>query len=349
MKTATADKREVKTEKNSKKNPYKQKASLFNFIIYTHEQRRIPFFQELADTVIRKFPCRIIFIKGNTFQGEDDFKTEISLKTAGPIACDYIEIQAGGAHLVQVPFYILPHLEPDLPIYLLWGQDPTSESEVLPRLVKFADRLIFDSECSDKIQTFSGEMLKSLKSFPCQILDMNWARLAGWRHVIASVMNSQDRIEMLANAKGLTITYNDHTSEAFAHTATQADYLQAWLATRLGWKYKSISQDKDATIVNYDETSIRLLPRDIPAFTPGSIIGFSSSAEEGLQFNIERQEENPRQVTVNLSTNDKCWLPVTMPLLTRSKGASFIQQLLYAHPSHHYDEMLETISNENLS
>ncbi len=349
MKTATMQKNEAKTEDTEKKDLFKQKASLFNFIIYTHEEKRVAYYREIVDTVIKKFPCRIIFVKGNTSDEKDEFKTEITLKTAGPIACDHIEIHAGGTHLLQVPFYILPHLEPDLPIYLLWGQDPTSESEVLPQLVKFADRLIFDSECTDKIQKFSGKILSSLKSFSCQVLDMNWARLAGWRHVIASAMDSPERIDQLTHANEVTIVYNSHTTDAFSHTETQADYLQAWLATRLGWKYSSSSHDGNSTLLDYSGIRIRLTPQKASAFTPGSIISFIVSTEDAHQFNIERHEDNLRQVVVNISSKEKCWLPITMPILTHTKGPSFIRELLYAHPSYHYNEMLEIISNENLS
>ncbi len=348
MKTATMQKEEVKTEEMAKKDSFKQKASLFNFIIYTHEEKRVPTIEKLSIPSSKNFPAALSLSKEILPDEKDEFKTEITLKTAGPIACDHIEIHAGGTHLIQVPFYILPHLEPDLPIYLLWGQDPTSESEVLPRLVKYADRLIFDSECGDKIQKFSGKILSSLKSFPCQVLDMNWARLAGWRHVIANAMDSSERIDQLTHANEVTIVYNSHTTDAFSHTETQADYLQAWLATRLGWKYSSNSHDGNTTVLDYSGIRIRLTPQKVSVFTPGSIMSFIVSTEDGHQFNIERHEDNLRQVVVNISSKEKCWLPITMPLLTHTKGPSFIRELLYAHPSYHYNEMLEIISNENL-
>ncbi|NGX57434.1 MAG: hypothetical protein K940chlam3_00325 [Chlamydiae bacterium] len=331
--------------------PNKQKASLFNFIIYTHEERRVPYFRDLVDTVIEKFPCRIIFIKGNTFEGEDEFHTEVTLKVTGSIACDHIEIHAGGKHLEQVPYYILPHLEPDLPIYLLWGQDPTSENEVLPRLMEYADRLIFDSECTAKLQEFSKNIIKNVQSFPCQVLDMNWARIAGWRNVIANGLDSPERIDQLCHAKEVTITYNDYQTEAFQHNQTQADYLQAWLATRLGWKLKSVSHGTK-TMLHYmtkgKDLTVRLVPTDIRSFSPGSITKFTVSTHDEHHFEFERHEEHPRQVLVNISSKDKCWIPFSLPLMTQSKGSAFIQELLYAHPSGHYLEMLEIISNENL-
>ena len=311
----------------------KQKASLFNFIIYTHEERRVPYFRELVDKVIEKFPCRIIFIKGNTFKGEDDFKTEVSIKSSGSIVCDHIEIHAGGTHLVQVPYYILPHLEPDLPIYLLWGQDPTSENEVLPRLVEYADRLIFDSECTSALQSFCGNIMENLGSFPCQVLDMNWARLAGWRYVMMETFDSPERIKQLRGAKEIVITYNNRETDAFQHNRIQADYLQGWLATRMGWTAS-------------DKVTIKLTPINSNNFNPGAITELQIQTQSGHKFEFKRPVDQPSQVVVNISSHDKCWLPFTLPIPTQSKGSSFIQQLLYAHPSDHYLDMLKILSTD---
>lgn len=348
MKSLVAEKPDVKSEAQPL---FKQKASLFNFVIYTHDKRRVPYFHSLAEAVIRKFPCRIIFIKGDT--RNEEFETKKSLITVGPIACDHIEIHAGGSHLAQVPYYILPHLEPDLPIYLLWGQDPNSDSEILPLLVKYASRLIFDTECAEKLQSFSGKFLKNQGSFPCQVLDMNWARLAGWRRAIASALDSQERIEQLRGAKEVEIIFNSSKTDEIHHTETQADYLQAWLATRLGWKHKASKHEKEETHLDYTSEKngvrIRIVPKEVKTFSPGSVISFFVKTYDQHEFRIERDSGHSGQVIVNISSKTRCLIPTTLPLTTQTKGSSYIRELLYAHPSHHYTEMLEIISNENLS
>jgi len=353
MTTLQAKKNDLDEQWRHMNGSNKQKASLFNLIIYTHEERRVPYFRELVDTVIDKFPCRIIFIKGNTYKDEDEFKTDVSLKSSGSIVCDHIEIHAGGTHLDQVPYYILPHLEPDLPIYLVWGQDPTSENEVLPRLVEYADRLIFDSECTGNLQNFCGQIADNLDKFPCQILDMNWARLAGWRYAMIEALDSQERIEQLQGSKEITITYNDRKTEAFQHNQIQADYLQGWLATRLGWKFSSSAQNEQELRLSYKvqnrDVLIRIQAINSNAYNPGSITHVHIATYDEHVFDFQRPDEQPGVVIVNISSQDKCWLPFNLSIPTQSKGSSFIQQLFYSHPSHHYIDMLKTLSKETLS
>lgn len=352
MTTAELKKNDAQAEWKVMNESNKQKASLFNFIIYAHEERRVDYFRTLVDNVIEKFPCRVIFIKGNTKDDESDFETEVTLKNVGTVVCDHIEIRAGGPHLQQIPNYILPHLEPDLPIILLWGQDPTHENDVLPKLVEYADRLIFDSECTDQLSQFCRNIVSHLKGFPCQVLDMNWGRLAGWRTVIAEGLDSPERIRKLQNSKTIAISYNSRKTDAFRHNAIQAEYLQCWLAERLGWKFQnnSSSQTKDKLEYTFSgrPITVTLIPVETESVFPGSITHVAIETHDGHTFDFNRPLEEPTQVVVNISSQDKCWLPYTLPLMTQFKGTAFIQKLLYAHSSQHYINMLKMLANENL-
>jgi glucose-6-phosphate dehydrogenase assembly protein OpcA len=331
----------------------KTKASLFNFVVYTHESRRVPYFEKLIQNVIKKFPCRILFIKGDADSSDQLFETNTSVLTAGNIACDYIEILASGTHLDQVPFYILPHLAPDLPVYLLWGHDPTQDSEILPKLKQYADRLIYDSECTKDLRGFSSNILAKRKEITGNVVDMNWARFAGWRNVLFNAFDTPESLEDLRSADSITIVYNGTQDEAFFHNATQAVYLQAWLGSRLGWSYVEAENGLNKKTITYFyeghmRLKVDLIPEELQCIPVGSILSVEVQAKGGKEYHLVRHNEAPKQVKINVSTPEICEIPYTVPLLTQASGPTFIKELLYSEPSGHYEEMLKLLSGENL-
>ncbi|MCP5507554.1 MAG: hypothetical protein H7A37_04555 [Chlamydiales bacterium] len=56
-------------------------ACLFNLIIYTHEKRREEYFRNLVDTIIEKFPCRVIFIQADGNANENHLSVDVSNAT----------------------------------------------------------------------------------------------------------------------------------------------------------------------------------------------------------------------------------------------------------------------------
>ena len=109
---------------------HETKASLFNFVVYAPDEKREKYLRSLVDLIIGRFPCRVLFVRALLTEKKDQFDASANQLREGPIVCDFIEITASGQHLAQVPFYILPHLAPDRPVFLLWGQDPTLDSHI---------------------------------------------------------------------------------------------------------------------------------------------------------------------------------------------------------------------------
>jgi glucose-6-phosphate dehydrogenase assembly protein OpcA len=142
------------------------KASLFNLIIYADVKEKSDFLDDMVKTILEKYPCRIIFISGNTDALKNSLRTSVANIIVGKgenaVACDRIHIDVSPQQLHRVPFIIFPLLIPDLPIYLLWGKDPTGEMDILPHLRPYASRLIFDSDSTYNLQDFSRKMLKEI-------------------------------------------------------------------------------------------------------------------------------------------------------------------------------------------
>ena len=236
----------------------KMRASLFNLIFYTEDGPRADYTQKIIQNVIEKFPSRVILIRASHTEG---VVTKVSvLSPRGPemdVACDLIDITVSQTECLRVPFLILPHILPDLPVYLLWGKDPSLRDPLFLELKKLATRVIFDSECSESLPEFARSALEHYNSCNADIADLNWARCESWRNVISSVFYSEEKLQDLKNAKKIEIRFNAASTSSFCHTQIQALYLQSWLTVQLEWKPEAVE--------------FKLVPDQQKAFAPASL------------------------------------------------------------------------------
>lgn len=331
------------------------KASLFNFVVYTQTERRIDYFNHVIREVIKKFPCRVIFIHANTKKSKKDYlDTSVSVEHAGDasgkIVCDRITIEVGGKAISQVPFLLLPLLIPDLPVHLLWGQDPTIENTIFPHLEKFAARVIFDSESTDNLIPFSTRILQVMRECPCELVDMNWARMSGWRNVMVQTFDTEEKLLELKRAKSITIYYNEKKSPWFEHREIQAVYFHNWLSTCLGWTLQKTQKEKNKISLEYQflktTIPIELIPCVHEESPSGSIVNVTIETQTQTHYEMKRLNKDNPIVRVEVSTEEKCFLPFTIPLSTVNRGLSFIKELLYTSPSQHYIQMLKSLQKK---
>ena len=325
-----------------------EKACLFNLIIYTHEPRRTQYLKEVVKMVTSQFPCRILFIQSNPASKTDELNvkmTTIKAQEEPSISCDQILIEASGKEINKVYFLLLPLFVPDLPIYLLWGQDPTTENTILPHLQRFANRLIIDSEAAGDLQTFSRDIQNRMNATTTQIVDMNWARMGGWREVLAHIFDSEERFLQLTTAKTIEIFYNNRPSDLFLCPETQGIYLQAWLASRLGWALQKVEMQNESRLIFYqaEETSrlIKLTPKTDQTFQAEEIL---EVLVQGPDYECDLRRIATDQVKVHSSNQYQCALPFTLIMPTLRSGRNFMQEIFYQKVSDHYGPMLELIS-----
>lgn len=219
------------------------KACLFNFVLYIHDRKRAEYLQGIMHRILEIFPCCVIVIYADS-QSKENFlnikKEDKTFKTPlADIRYQEISIEASGSEIKKVPLLIYPNLYPDIPTYLMWGVPPTEETIILPELQRYAKCVIFDTDSVDDFCKFSAKMLDSIQNLPSDLVDMNWARSGGWRHVIAQVFDCPERIEQLQNCKSVQITYNNIHAGYCHHTKIQALYLQGWIAAQMQWKSES--------------------------------------------------------------------------------------------------------------
>ena len=334
-------------------NPSSQKAALFNLIVYTQESRRTEYFTCLIKQIKNQFPCRIFFIVGAPKDSEDSIKIDIltePLQNNPNIFCDTIFIDAKGKSISQVPFLLLPYFVSDLPIYLLWGQDPTTENSILPHLLHYATRLIFDSEGVDFLAAFCTLLKRILDTVTIPIIDMNWSRISGWRMIMVETFDTRERLDPLINASTITITYNNAPDPLYFHPETQALYFQAWLASCLGWTYHTSKREQDNLIINYQtgksEITVFLKPEIPEKKHPEGLLTIIITAKDDYYCKLETTPEG--LVNVHASDQYQCALPFTFNLPILESGRILMQELFYQQMSVHYLPALEIMSHIEL-
>jgi len=328
------------------------RASLFNLILYVQKSERLSCFEKLVKSVVSKFPCRVMLIVSDDSSKEEYLRTSVSSETIGEgdlqIFCEIIRIEVAGSLVERVPFIIIPQILPDLPVYLLWTQDPASENAILPHLEPVANRIIFDSESTHDLQEYARSVLSLLHRFHCQIGDLNWSAISGWRQIFTQVFDTFDCFINLVQSKIIRIHYNKNPSEFQQHTEIEAAYLQAWIASRLNWKFQTIEINEGNIRLSYrrptNEVIILLIPQEVPELNPGTILNVEIECEKNNAHYVFKRHPQTRQVFIQFSDKDHCDLPYCSYLSGVAEGQEIVEEIFYPSTGPHYREMLDILT-----
>jgi 6-phosphogluconolactonase len=298
------------------------RASLFNLIFYTQKNPRSTYIQKIAQKVVEKFPSRVIFVTIDKDAREDFLKTEVSILSSSKgefdVACDYIQIQASGSSHERVPFVVLPHILTDLPVYLVWGEDPCQKDPLCGQLEQLANRLIVDSEATSSLPKFASSLIEHHERAHCDIADLNWARIESWREMLSIAFHSKGNLEQMQRSQKITISYNSQETPFFCHTQIQSVYLQGWLACQLGWQFLNLRKENNTLLFSYQTTTgpveIALSTFQLSNLPPGLILSVEVSTREGelhaksmrapLSLYLYKSRVGPLACQRNLSSRD---------------------------------------------
>lgn len=330
----------------------KIRASLFNLIIYLQKDERVDYFEQLIKTVVSKFPCRVIVIIDDASSSEPYLRTQVGAETIHEgetqIFCEVIHVSAAGSLTERVPFIILPLLLPDLPIYLLWSRDPSGENAILPHLEPLAHRIIFDTESTKDLQSYSKAVLSLMHRFHCDVSDLNWSAFSGWRALFRQVFDTPDSLLSLVQSHTIRIYYNKNPSQYYLHTENKAAYLQAWLASRLNWTFQNIEINEGNIRLTYkktmNEVAILLIPQDFSDLNAGAIGSIEIESEKNQGHYSFKRVSQGRQVNVQYSDKERCDLPTCSYLAGITEGQEIIKEIFYPSTGKHYESMLNAIS-----
>lgn len=323
----------------------KMRASLFNLIVVTQRSERTDYIRNIVQKVVKKFPCRTLFISEDPAAKKPYLKTAVSVlipeNGESSTACDLIDIGVAPSDIEKVHFLLLQHLIPDLPVYVLWSGDPSKPHPLFKPLCNLATRMIFDSEEADSLLAFAKTILKIRQETDVEVADLNWARTGGWRGLIASVFGAFEGKAMLREIESIKFVYNSRKSDFFCHLKIQSMYLLAWMMSRLDWELKEAN--KNLSFKFRSEIQAKIESELFEKLGSGTVIATEISTKSGHHFQATRIRERYHYVEICHSSSASCELPYEFMLGQTATGASLVNEICKKGTSAHYLQMLEQL------
>ena len=317
-----------------------QRASLFNLIVFHRLSSRTNYLRAIVQKVIDQFPCRTLFVSHDAVSSQHYLKTAISViaQEGTGIACDSIDIGVAGSEWERVPFVILPHILPDLPVYLLWAEDPVEPHPLFHPLSQLATRIIFDSECTKNLQKFAHFLLSLTKKK--EVADLNWVRLESWRELLASLFQNPEKMKTLRRSSKISLVYNSFQTESFCHLHIQALYLLAWLSSRLSIPLGPLRKDR---MTWNKKGKAHIATVSWPDTHPGAVLSLDIEADRTSHITIARTQKMAHLTTIQSSTKESCELPSQFVLGKTPTGQSLSQELFLKGTSPFFLKTLQRI------
>lgn len=208
----------------------------------------------VLETVIARFPCRAIVLRGSDDPGRR-VVAEVSalchLPAPGlPQVCsERIVLRAGPSAIDLLPGAVLPLLEAELPMVLWWTGDPRSHEALFRDLAGHCSRLVLD--LPDPEAEVAALRL-GLDPAACPFSrDAVWFGLTRWRELVAQFFDPPCSPDALRRIESVQIAALARPADT-ARTPRIAAWLAAWLAGQLGWT----PQGRPAVSTSSDETAL---------------------------------------------------------------------------------------------
>jgi len=173
---------------------------------------------------------------------------------------EQIVLMAHDGAVQHLPGTLLPLIVAGLPSFFWWMGEPPWRTELLESLMDSSDRLIVDTAAMNQPERslLALDDLMRRKKSSCAISDLNNARQAPWRELVAAFFDTPDMLTYLSSVDQVSIEYAagaEYAAEAPTNTA-QAYLFAGWLASRLGWRAlgggaaRGSNDEHEQTLVN---------------------------------------------------------------------------------------------------
>lgn len=318
--------------------------SLFNLVVFLPVATRRNAVNDIVQNIIDRLPVRTIIIVVDENPLSVTTTPHLLEKGTSKLACEEIVIHTTTKELPQVSFALMPYLLPDLPVYLLWDQNPLIEKTVLPPLLPFATRLIFRADDTDNWQEFGKTMLHHLSHATVEMMDINWAMIGAWRDAFVRLFHTSVAIEQLRCCRQLSLSYSGKNGS----DATQCLYLCSWLAAQLCWSLEHTRpSDSGELYVRYRHhhgtVDVILRPITDSSEPTGTLLTVELQTSDDLSYSLIRHPQG-RTATVHISHRDSCEMPFALPLPTLKRSLNYMRELFHNVAGTHYRNMLHQLS-----
>jgi hypothetical protein len=148
----------------------------------------------------------------------------------------------------------------------------------------------------------------------------------------------------------MEIFYNHCQAADVQHLKIQTIYMQAWIASCMGWEFVCLEDSEEGSKATYKnkgkQIAVYLRTGKEEGIIPGAILSLRFQCPEEYLIELEREKESAR-IRLKISDMVTCEIPQTFSLNPLEKGISFVKEIFYSDSSSHYRKMLKLLSHQN--
>lgn len=292
-------------------------------------------------------PCRAIIVQDEPEGARNSIDATVTSRShelmSGAV-CQYEEVflRVRGPVAEQISSLVEAMLAPDVDTYVWWTGSPPLAAERFRRSLVVANVVVVDSA---RFET-QGRLLPELAAQAAGrhapvFADFNWARLHGWREVLAQFFNPRDRRSFLSTIRDVEIEYGPGAGGNRAAVTL----LAAWLAASLSWQVlRSPEPDTIRFQSSHGEpVAIRFTAGPAGVGNGGELIGVEIRTAAG---DCQVHARFDRHTPPNLVLGGELWgRPLTrrvIPQESPTPGALLSHLLMDARGDSVYPRVLQT-------
>ncbi|HSP33880.1 MAG TPA: glucose-6-phosphate dehydrogenase assembly protein OpcA [Thermoanaerobaculia bacterium] len=289
------------------------RAALWNVVAHTTNRQDHSSASATLARASESVPQRAIVIRAEV-DGPPEIASWISANChrvggAKQVCSEEVAIVASGDRVRHIPPLVNALLIPDMPVAVWWlGDLPDNDHTYVERLLVSADRLIVDSTDFDSVSDLIWLREIGEKTFTAPA-DLNWARLADWRSVTASMFDPPAMREKLVRIRRMHLTAAAGASRTFGNSI-EALYYAAWIRAQAAPQ----GAEEVEYVIDFEESAAH----------PGALTQVRIEFDDGSDSMLRRDEERG---VVTASCGTALNLDSITRLLGRSVHDVIVRQL----------------------
>ena len=271
------------------------RASALTLLVYVESEEAAREVSNLIADVTRQNPCRTILMLVEPEASPKGLLASVSAHCQMPVAgekqicSEQITLHARGEAGPELASVVLPLTVSGLPIYLWWRAGSFNVPAYFDQILRVTQHVIVDSA---RFSSGRGDLRDlaywlRLNSGRVRLSDLNWARATPWRELVAQCFDSSDRRPYLDQISEVHIEYEMESARLSTQRA-QSLLLVGWLASRLGWEFRSFeTRGENQPRIYYFRSHGREIKVE-------RVLRRAESAACGVCFSLELKAENAR-------------------------------------------------------
>ncbi|MEW6281235.1 MAG: glucose-6-phosphate dehydrogenase assembly protein OpcA [Candidatus Eremiobacterota bacterium] len=287
---ARADLSQFWDEHKQKHPEHTVRLSTINLVVVCPAPEQLPGVADDLEALCRTHPARV-FLLAIDSSASGPMEGWLSLACHQDHVCqEQISIYAPGETAMALPSLVSPLFRPDNPDFLWWRGAPRFGEPLWKRLVDLADRIVVNtSKGPDLLAPLLAEVRDPYRQEQ-GFSDLEWARMARWRHLVAAMFDRPEGLEQLRRIHRVEVGFapGPHGSRSAAL------YMGGWLAARLGYRVASPLKEGCAVWKAPDgrEVEFALAMIEGDARVAGKVLHVNLCGD-GCTFRVHRKRDNP--------------------------------------------------------